>query len=106
MERYRSLSDLRKGIIPDEVFQNWPVQTRYIELMTSENPEVRPSTKSMLSGELFLTKEQVIDDMRIEIDRLRKQLVEKDKMIAEKDSTIAKLLVELSDNSFLAGTSV
>ena len=106
MERYRSLSDLRKGIIPDEIFQNWPVQTRYIELMTSENPAVRPSTKSMLSGELFLTKDQVILDMRKEIDCLKKLLVEKDKMIAEKDSTIAKLLVELNDNSFLAGTSV
>ncbi|XP_053401200.1 eukaryotic translation initiation factor 2-alpha kinase 1-like [Mercenaria mercenaria] len=106
MERFKSLSDLRKGIIPDEVYTNWPVQTQYIELMTSESPDVRPSTKSMLGGELFLTKEQVIDDMRKEIESLKKRLVEKDKMIAERDSTIAKLMVELNDTSYLAGTSV
>lgn len=106
MERYRSLADLRKGIIPDVVYANWPIQTSYIEMMTNANPENRPSAKSMLGGELFLSKDQVIDDIRKENEILKRQIVEKDKIIAEKDATIAKLLAELNDTSFLGGTSV
>lgn len=106
MERYKSLGDLRKGIIPYQVYEYWPIQTHYIDLMTNANPENRPSAKSMLNGEMFLTKEQVIDDIRKENERLKKELVEKDRMIAERDATIAKLLAELGDTQFLAGTSV
>lgn len=101
MERGRSLSDLRKGIIPPVMYKNWKVQTKYIELMTNDNPEVRPSVKTMLSGELFLSKDQIIEDFRKreienqkEIERLKAEL-------KEKDRTIEKLLQDLNDTSYL-----
>lgn len=106
MERMKCLNDVRSGIIPDMVQQNWPIQTQYIEQMTNEVPDNRPSAKDMLSGELYKSKDQVINNMRKEIEKLKRQLVEKDKALAEKDGTIAKLLAELNDDSFLAGTSV
>lgn len=105
MERYRCLGDLRTGIIPNMVQANWPVHTRYIQLMTNANSEIRPSAKSILRGELFVSKDQLIEDMRKEIEELKRQLVEKDKTLTKRDSTIAKLLVELNDTSLFAGTS-
>ena len=88
MERYKSLENLRNGIIPDKMYEYWPVQTRQIELMMNRDPEVRPTVKELLNGELFLSKEQVIENMKArevkyqrEIDSLNKQLKEKERMI-------------------------
>jgi translation initiation factor 2-alpha kinase 1 len=106
MERFKSLGDLRKGIIPEMVYRNWPIQTKFIELMTSHSPEIRPSAKSMLTGELFLSKDQMIGDLRKEIASLKEEMARKDRLLKERDRTIAKLEAALNDTSFLAGTSV
>ncbi|KAL4234787.1 Eukaryotic translation initiation factor 2-alpha kinase [Mactra antiquata] len=106
MERLKCLTDARCGIIPEIVQQNWPTQTHCIELMTNENPENRPTTTDLLTGELFESKDKVIASLRNDLEKLKKELVEKDKQIAKKDDTIARLLAEFSDPSFMSGTSV
>lgn len=109
MERGRSLSDLRKGIVPQAMFTNWKVQTKYITLMTNDNPEVRPSVKAMLTGELFLSKDQIIEDLRRKDAQSQKEIERLKEEIKEKDKLIQKLLRDLNDTSCLtalAGTSI
>lgn len=106
MERGKSLSDLRKGIIPDIMYRNWKVQTKYIELMTNENPEMRPSVKSMLTGELFLSKDQIIEDLKSKNLNLCEQIDKLNKRLEEREREITKLLAAMSDGSGLNGTSV
>ena len=113
MERYRSLGDLRKRVIPERMRTFWPVHVKYVELMTSDNTEERPSVKDILSGELFLSKDQLIEDMRAreieylkEIEQLKKLVKEKDKLLSEKSTTIDELMVEMKKSVVFTGTSV
>ena len=98
MERYKSLENLRKSIIPDKIYKFWPVQARQIGLMMSRDSEARPTVKEILNGELFLSKDQVIENMKAkevkylrEIDSLRKQLKEKERLVE-------KLTLELKNS--------
>lgn len=106
MERGQSLSDLRKGIIPPVMYENWKVQTQYIENMTNENPEMRPSVKELLSGELFYSKDQIIKDLQKEVKESQKKVkeIQKEsqkeieklkKMLKEKDEMMEKMLHDL-----------
>lgn len=106
MERGRSLADVRKGVIPGIMYKNWKTQAEYIKLMTNENPEFRPSVNSMLSGELFNSKDQIIEELKkrdtqnqVEIERLKKLLEKRERYIKELEAT-------LGDTSYLTGTHV
>ncbi|XP_052232051.1 eukaryotic translation initiation factor 2-alpha kinase 1-like isoform X2 [Dreissena polymorpha] len=99
MERHRSIADLRNGTIPEATHTNWPVQTRFIQLMTNPNPEVRPSARDMLQGELFVSKDQIIAEMKAkEVDYVRTIECLK-KQVQERDEIIQKLLDALKIES-------
>lgn len=60
MERVHRLGELRQGKVPDALSQNWPVLTKYIQLLTSQDPSERPSATQVLESELFATKDKVL----------------------------------------------
>jgi len=106
MERGQSLSDLRKGIIPEVMYTNWKIQTKYIESMTNENPEVRPTVQEMLSGELFLSKDQIIKDLRKKDSESQTEIEKLKQEVKDKNQLIEKLMQDLNDTSYLSGTCV
>lgn len=59
MERVRTLGDLREGKIPDSFYHKWPVLTKYIIKLTSQEPGVRPTASQLLQSELFWNKDIV-----------------------------------------------
>nr|XP_005998447.2 PREDICTED: eukaryotic translation initiation factor 2-alpha kinase 1 [Latimeria chalumnae] len=58
MERVKTLTAVRKGAIPDSFKQQWPVQTKYVELLTSDISLHRPSAAQVLESELFHSTEE------------------------------------------------
>lgn len=97
MERYKSLEGLRKGTIPDKMYTFWPTQTRWIKLMMSSDPDARPSVKEILNGELFLSKDQVIENMKTcEVKYLR-EIENLKRLLKEKERLIEKLTQELDN---------
>lgn len=59
MERVRTLGDLREGKVPDSFSQCWPLLAKYITLLTSRDPSLRPSATQLLQSELFSSKDMV-----------------------------------------------
>ena len=98
MERYKSLESLRNGIIPDKMYTLWPAQARSIELMTNSDPELRPSVRELLNGELFMSKEQVIENLKAREAKHLSEIESLKKMMKEKDRLIEKLTQELNDS--------
>ncbi|XP_038275434.1 eukaryotic translation initiation factor 2-alpha kinase 1 isoform X4 [Dermochelys coriacea] len=60
MERTKILTSLRNGHIPSSFSSKWPVQTKYVKLLTSEMSSQRPTAAQLLESELFHTTENVI----------------------------------------------
>ncbi|CAI9535518.1 unnamed protein product, partial [Staurois parvus] len=59
MERNDILTLLGKGIVPKSFENHWPMQTRYVKLLTNADCGLRPSADQMLKCELFREKENV-----------------------------------------------
>ncbi|XP_076856363.1 eukaryotic translation initiation factor 2-alpha kinase 1 isoform X2 [Brachyhypopomus gauderio] len=81
MERVHTLGDLRHGEVPNTLCEDWPVLTKYVRLLTSPDPSLRPSASHLLQSDLFSTKDMVIhslqkriDKQEEEIDQLRRQI--------------------------------
>ncbi|XP_018422655.1 PREDICTED: eukaryotic translation initiation factor 2-alpha kinase 1 [Nanorana parkeri] len=81
MERNDILTSLSKGIIPESFETHWPMQTKYVKLLTSADCTLRPSADQMLKCELFSEKENVIQDLQKKVltleeenERLKKSL--------------------------------
>ncbi|XP_072125246.1 eukaryotic translation initiation factor 2-alpha kinase 1 isoform X2 [Mobula birostris] len=53
MERTKVITALREGHVPEDFTQQWPVQAKYIKLLTSKVAYHRPSADEMLASELF-----------------------------------------------------
>ncbi|XP_062915452.1 eukaryotic translation initiation factor 2-alpha kinase 1 isoform X3 [Mobula hypostoma] len=53
MERMKVITELREGHVPEDFTQQWPVQAKYIKLLTSKVAYHRPSADEMLASELF-----------------------------------------------------
>ncbi|XP_064414743.1 eukaryotic translation initiation factor 2-alpha kinase 1 [Latimeria chalumnae] len=87
MERVKTLTAVRKGAIPDSFKQQWPVQTKYVELLTSDISLHRPSAAQVLESELFHSTEEVINS-------LQKKIVEQDGEIEKLKERIQVLLRE------------
>lgn len=98
MERYKSLESLRNGIIPDRMYDLWPVQARSIQFMTNRDPEVRPSVRDLLNGELFLSKDQVIENLKAWEAKYLREIESLKKTVKEKDRQIEKLTQELNNS--------
>lgn len=59
MERVHTLGELRQGKIPNTLSNNWPLLAKYISLLTSSDPSMRPSASQLLQSDLFSTNDMV-----------------------------------------------
>ncbi|KAM5152595.1 eukaryotic translation initiation factor 2-alpha kinase 1 [Mantella aurantiaca] len=73
MERNDILSSLSKDIIPKPFETHWPIQTKYVKLLTSADCRMRPSAEQMLKCELFCEKENVIQDLQQKVLNLEEE---------------------------------
>ncbi|NXL58890.1 E2AK1 kinase, partial [Chordeiles acutipennis] len=81
MERTEVLTHLRKGQIPHTFYKEWPVQAKYIKLLTSQTSTERPTAAQLRESELFHTTEHVISNLQQkvrqqeeEIEKLRERI--------------------------------
>jgi translation initiation factor 2-alpha kinase 1 len=85
MERLECLKQLRVKHDVGTLNQLWPVQANCVLDLTQHDPDRRPSASSLLSGEcgLFLTKDQMIKELRTQVSELHQQVYQKNRRIAE-----------------------
>ncbi|NXW50744.1 E2AK1 kinase, partial [Nyctiprogne leucopyga] len=81
MERTEVLTHLRKGQIPHTFYKEWPVQAKYVKLLTSQRSPERPTAAQLRESELFHTTEHVISNLQQkvrqqeeEIEKLRERI--------------------------------
>ncbi|KAM9831712.1 eukaryotic translation initiation factor 2-alpha kinase 1 [Neosynchiropus ocellatus] len=83
MERVRTLSDLKEGKIPEAFLQKWPALTKYIRMLTSHDPGVRPTASQLLQSELFNSKDLVIHGLQRKVEEQEQELMELRKQISQ-----------------------
>ncbi|KAM6352358.1 eukaryotic translation initiation factor 2-alpha kinase 1 isoform 2-T2 [Alca torda] len=81
MERTEVLTQLRNGQIPHTFYKKWPIQAKYIKLLTSRRSIERPTAAQLRESELFHTTEHVISNLQQkvrqqeeEIEKLRERI--------------------------------
>ncbi|KAI6076464.1 Eukaryotic translation initiation factor 2-alpha kinase 1 isoform X1 [Aix galericulata] len=77
MERAEVLTHLRNGHIPHTFYKKWPVQAKYVKLLTSQVSTERPTAAQLRESELFHTTEHVIYNLQ---QKLRQQEEEIEKL--------------------------
>ncbi|XP_009884568.1 PREDICTED: eukaryotic translation initiation factor 2-alpha kinase 1 [Charadrius vociferus] len=81
MERTVVLTHLRNGQIPHTFYKKWPIQAKYVKLLTSQRSTERPTAAQLRESELFHTTEHVISNLQQkvrqqeeEIEKLRERI--------------------------------
>ncbi|KFZ67086.1 Eukaryotic translation initiation factor 2-alpha kinase 1, partial [Podiceps cristatus] len=81
MERTEVLTCLKNGQIPHTFYKKWPIQAKYVKLLTSQVSTERPTADQLRESELFHTTEHVISNLQQkvrqqeeEIEKLREQV--------------------------------
>ncbi|XP_072204878.1 eukaryotic translation initiation factor 2-alpha kinase 1 isoform X2 [Excalfactoria chinensis] len=81
MERAEVLTNLRNGHVPQNFSKKWPVQAKYVKLLTSQESTERPTAAQLRESELFHTTEHVISNLQQkvreqeeEIEKLKEKL--------------------------------
>ncbi|XP_019476180.1 eukaryotic translation initiation factor 2-alpha kinase 1 [Meleagris gallopavo] len=81
MERAEVITNLRNGHIPHNFYKKWPVQAKYVKLLTSQVSTERPTAAQLRESELFHTTEHVISNLQQkvreqeeEIEKLKEKL--------------------------------
>ncbi|NXD79871.1 E2AK1 kinase, partial [Halcyon senegalensis] len=81
MERTEVLTCLRNGQIPHTFYKKWPIQAKYVKLLTSQRSTERPTAAQLRESELFHTTEHVISNLQQkvrqqeeEIEKLRERI--------------------------------
>lgn len=64
MERAKRISDLRQGVLPDELLKLFPKESALILWMTAKNPLHRPDAEELLALDIF-TKSNNIKNKKI-----------------------------------------
>ncbi|NWI70198.1 E2AK1 kinase, partial [Todus mexicanus] len=77
MERTEVLTRLRNGQIPHSFYKKWPVQAKYVKLLTSQRSTERPTAAQLRESELFHTTEHVISNLQ---EKVRQQEEEIEKL--------------------------
>ncbi|NXA38524.1 E2AK1 kinase, partial [Eudromia elegans] len=74
MERTEVLMHLRNGHIPNSFYRKWPIQAKYVKLLTSKLPSQRPGAAQLRQSELFHTAEHVICDLQQKVKEQEKEI--------------------------------
>ncbi|KAG8558038.1 hypothetical protein GDO81_016832 [Engystomops pustulosus] len=64
MERHDVLTALSSGVIPESFITQWPMQSKYVKLLTSADCSLRPSADEMLKSELCHEREKMVQDLQ------------------------------------------
>ncbi|XP_051530582.1 eukaryotic translation initiation factor 2-alpha kinase 1 isoform X3 [Myxocyprinus asiaticus] len=83
MERVHTLGELRKGQVPNTLSKNCPILAKYIRLLTSSGPSIRPSACQLLQSDIFSTNDMVIHSLKRKIDEQEEELVQLRRKISE-----------------------
>ncbi|XP_061456097.1 eukaryotic translation initiation factor 2-alpha kinase 1 isoform X2 [Rhineura floridana] len=89
MERSEVLMGLRKDRIPLSFTRKWPIQTKYIKLLTSSVSSHRPTASQLLESELFHNTANVICNLQQKVMQQEEEI----KLLQEK----IKLLLQEKD---------
>ncbi|KFP75963.1 Eukaryotic translation initiation factor 2-alpha kinase 1, partial [Apaloderma vittatum] len=76
MERTKVLTHLRNGEIPHTFYKTWPIQAKYVKLLTSQKSTERPTAAQLRESELFHSTEHVISNLQQKV-RLQEEEIEK-----------------------------
>ncbi|XP_059682270.1 eukaryotic translation initiation factor 2-alpha kinase 1 [Gavia stellata] len=94
MERTEVLTHLRNGQIPHTFYKKWPIQAKYVKLLTSQRSTERPTAAQLRESELFHTTEHVISNLQQkvrqqeeEIEKLRERI----RLLSEKQDEHMRL---------------
>uniref|UniRef100_A0A673JWH7 Eukaryotic translation initiation factor 2-alpha kinase 1 n=1 Tax=Sinocyclocheilus rhinocerous TaxID=307959 RepID=A0A673JWH7_9TELE len=83
MERVHTLGELRQGKIPNTLSKSWPLLAKYITLLTSSDPLVRPSASQLLQSDLFSANDMVIHSLKRKLDEQEEEIVQLRRQISE-----------------------
>ncbi|XP_051523695.1 eukaryotic translation initiation factor 2-alpha kinase 1-like isoform X2 [Myxocyprinus asiaticus] len=83
MERVHTLEELRKGQVPNTLSKNGPVLTKYIRLLTSSDPSMRPSASQLLQSDIFSTNDMVIHSLKCKIEEQEEEIFQLRRKISE-----------------------
>uniref|UniRef100_A0A7M4EEC2 Eukaryotic translation initiation factor 2-alpha kinase 1 n=1 Tax=Crocodylus porosus TaxID=8502 RepID=A0A7M4EEC2_CROPO len=74
MERIEVLTELRNAHIQSRFSREWPVEAKYIKLLTSKVSSQRPAAAQLLESELFHTTERVICTLKQKIKQKEEEI--------------------------------
>ncbi|NXI93413.1 E2AK1 kinase, partial [Psophia crepitans] len=98
MERTEVLTHLRNGCIPHTFSKKWPIQAKYVKLLTSQRPTERPTAAQLRESELFHTTEHVISNLQQKVRQQEEEI--------EKLRETIRLLSEEQDEHMRLGSPV
>ncbi|NXW93799.1 E2AK1 kinase, partial [Alopecoenas beccarii] len=94
MERTEVLTHLRNGQIPHAFYKKWPVQAKYVKLLTSQRSAERPTAAQLRESELFHTTEHVISNLQQKVRQQEEEiekLKERIRLLSEEHDEHARL---------------
>ncbi|NWX07877.1 E2AK1 kinase, partial [Caloenas nicobarica] len=94
MERTEVLTHLRNGQIPHAFYKKWPVQAKYVKLLTSQRSTERPAAAQLRESELFHTTEHVISNLQQKVRQQEEEiekLKERIRLLSEEHDEHARL---------------
>ncbi|NXB69873.1 E2AK1 kinase, partial [Donacobius atricapilla] len=98
MERTEVLTRLRTGQIPHAFYKKWPVQAKYVKLLTSPRATERPTAAQLRDSELFHSTDQVISNLQQKVRQQEEEI--------EKLRETIRLLSEEQDEQIRLGSPV
>ncbi|NWZ45397.1 E2AK1 kinase, partial [Brachypodius atriceps] len=98
MERTEVLTRLRTGQIPHAFYKKWPIQAKYVKLLTSPGAAERPTAAQLRDSELFHTTDQVISNLQQKVRQQEEEI--------EKLRETIRLLSEEQDEQTRLGSPV
>ncbi|KAM6250234.1 eukaryotic translation initiation factor 2-alpha kinase 1 [Porphyrio hochstetteri] len=98
MERTEVLTRLRTGHIPQAFCKQWPVQAKYVQLLTSQRSSERPTAAQLRESELFHTTDHVISNLQQKVRQQEEEI--------EKLRERIRLLSEEQDEHMTLGSPV
>ncbi|XP_028990340.1 eukaryotic translation initiation factor 2-alpha kinase 1 isoform X2 [Betta splendens] len=95
MERVRVLGDIRDGKIPESFSHRWPLLTKYIMMLTSTKPRVRPTASQLLQSDLFYSKDMVIHGLQRRVEEQEEEIIQLRRQISQLQGS--QVTVQYSD---------
>ncbi|KAA0725312.1 Eukaryotic translation initiation factor 2-alpha kinase 1 [Triplophysa tibetana] len=83
MERVHTLGGLRQGKVPETLSKNWPLLAKYIKLLTSSDPSMRPSASMLLHSDLFSPNDMVVHSLKRTINEQEEEILQLRRQISE-----------------------